>query len=211
MEMERLQQNLLFLGVKKPPEQLSLLELQAICTQNGLDLSDLLLYNLAAAQLPWNELKFIFLDVDGVLTEGGMHYTEKGDEFKRFDTKDGMAIKVAMESGLRFGIISSGVNQSIIAHRAAMFGIEHVYVGTAPKLEIANKWLAELGLDWKETAHIGDDINDLKIFERVALSACPADAAIPVKKAASLVLTAKGGYGCVRTFLCHHPAFKDRL
>lgn len=209
--MELLQQNLTFLGVKNTPEQLCLQDLEAICKQHDITLPDLLLFNLSATHLPWEKVKFIFLDVDGVLTEGGMHYTEKGDEFKRFDTKDGMAIKVGMEMGLKFGIISSGVNQAIIEHRAAMFGIKHVYVGTAPKIEIANSWLAELGLDWNETAHIGDDINDLKIFEKVAIAACPADAVTPIKKAAHFVLNAKGGFGCVRNFLSHHPALKEKL
>lgn len=210
--MEILRQNLSFLGETHiPAGELSLHELQAIAQRYELELADLLLYHLSAAALPWQQLQFIFLDVDGVLTEGGMYYTEQGDEFKRFDTKDGMAIKVGMQHGLQFGIISSGVNEEIIQHRAEMFGIEHVYVGTEPKLHIAQKWLTTLGIGWDAAGYIGDDINDLKMFEKVAIAGCPADAVLPIKKKANFVLTAKGGHGCVRQFLRHHPQLSHLL
>ena len=212
VRMEILQRNLTFLGIsERSPASLNVGELETIADEAGVSLSDLLLFDLEAKALPWGQLKFIFLDVDGVLTEGGMHYTESGDEFKRYDTKDGMAIKVAMKQGFQFGIISSGVNKAIIQHRADMFGIQHVYVGTEPKLQVAENWLQKLGIDWHETGYIGDDINDLQMFEKVAIAACPADATLPIKKAANFVLTSKGGHGCVRQFLQHHPKLSNTL
>jgi YrbI family 3-deoxy-D-manno-octulosonate 8-phosphate phosphatase len=174
-------------------------------------LENLMLFNLESVHLDWDRIRFVFLDVDGVMTEGGMFYTESGDEFKRFDTKDGMAIKVGMEHGIQFGIISSGVNQSIIQHRADMFGIQHVYVGRDPKLKVAEQWLNALGLAWSEVAYIGDDINDLLLFEKSAIAACPADATVPIKKAADFVLMSMGGHGCIREFMRCFPALTTKL
>ena len=97
-------------------------------------------------RLPW-ENKVHFLDVDGVMTEGGMFYTEEGAEFKRFDTKDGMAIKEAMKHGIEFGIISSGVNKAIIQNRADMFRHQAGLCWEPnQRLTIAETWLADIGL-----------------------------------------------------------------
>lgn len=186
-------------------------ELQSLAERSGYSLENLLQYNLRAEELPWNRISFVFLDVDGVMTEGGMFYTDDGDEFKRFDTKDGMAIKEAMKCGIKFGIISSGVNKRIIQHRADMFGIKHVYVGADPKLLVAEKWLDELNLDWSETGYIGDDINDLQMFGKAGLTACPADATNRIKARANLVLQSNGGHGCVREFMRYFPQLKNVL
>jgi 3-deoxy-D-manno-octulosonate 8-phosphate phosphatase (KDO 8-P phosphatase) len=215
--MTRLQENITFL-VRQNSSLSGLLnddpcisQLEAFCEIAEVSLENLLQYNLSATNLPWDQIKFIFLDVDGVMTEGGMFYTEEGSEFKRFDTKDGMAIKEAMKHGIEFGIISSGVNKAIIQHRADMFGIKHVYVGAEPKMSIAETWLADMALDWDQIGYIGDDINDLKMFDKVEIAACPADATNPIKAAASFVLEAKGGHGCVREFLRYLPALKSIL
>ncbi len=186
-------------------------EVSALAEYTGISWQNLIQFNLSALELPWTEIKFIFLDVDGVLTEGGMFYTEDGAEFKRFDTKDGMAIKTAMNHGYEFGIISSGVNKAIIQHRADMFGIKRMYVGGDSKQVVAERWLADMDLDWDQTGYIGDDINDLKMFEKVAIAACPADATNPIKAAASFVLESAGGKGCVREFARYLPPLKSIL
>lgn len=186
-------------------------EVSALAEYTGISWQNLIQFNLSALELPWTEIKFIFLDVDGVLTEGGMFYTEDGAEFKRFDTKDGMAIKTAMNHGYEFGIISSGVNKAIIQHRADMFGIKRVYVGGDSKQVVAERWLADMDLDWDQTGYIGDDINDLKMFEKVAIAACPANATNPIKAAASFVLESAGGKGCVREFARYLPPLKSIL
>lgn len=186
-------------------------EVSALAEYTGISWQNLIQFNLSALELPWTEIKFIFLDVDGVLTEGGMFYTEDGAEFKRFDTKDGMAIKTAMNHGYEFGIISSGVNKAIMQHRADMFGIKRVYVGGDSKQVVAERWLADMDLDWDQTGYIGDDINDLKMFEKVAIAACPADATNPIKAAASFVLESAGGKGCVREFARYLPPLKSIL
>jgi len=189
----------------------SLDEIRNACDAAGITLENLLFFNLDAESIDWSKIKFVFLDVDGVMTEGGMFYTEDGDEFKRFDTKDGMAIKEAIKAGVDFGIISSGVNKKIIQHRADMFGIKHVYVGTEPKLKIAERWLDNLDLTWNQVGYIGDDINDLQMFEKAGITACPADAVIPIRKAANFILESKGGHGCVREFVSYLPNLKNIL
>lgn len=209
--MIQLTQNLAYLAIAHPNRGIdpaadyTIGQLQQIAENAEISLQNLLFYNLKASALPWQNLKFIFLDVDGVMTEGGMFYTDDGDEFKRFDTKDGMAIKEAMKHGIEFGIISSGVNEKIIRHRADMFGIKHLYVGAEPKLAIAQKWLQLLDLDWDACAYIGDDINDLHMFDKVGIKACPADAVDRIKEKADFILTSKGGHGCIREFVRYLP------
>jgi YrbI family 3-deoxy-D-manno-octulosonate 8-phosphate phosphatase len=215
--MTRLQENIAFLVSQNSSlsglinDDPSISQLEKFCEIGEVSLENLLQFNLAASQLPWEKIKFIFLDVDGVMTEGGMFYTEEGAEFKRFDTKDGMAIKEAMKHGIEFGIISSGVNKAIIQNRADMFGIKRVYVGAEPKMTIAEKWLADMDLEWDQIGYVGDDINDLKMFDKVEIAACPSDATNPIKAAASFVLEAKGGHGCVREFVRYLPMLKTIL
>lgn len=146
-------------------------------------------------------IKFLVLDVDGVMTDGGMYYTESGDEFKRFDTRDGLAIKRLTKQGFQVGIISSGFLDALIKKRANLLGIHRVQTGTAPKLQTLERWCMEMDLDIKQVAFIGDDINDKEIIETVGISACPADAYEEIKKIVSVVLSKNGGKGCVREFV----------
>lgn len=189
----------------------TLAQLELLSAKSGISLENLLLRNLSAENLPWHQIQFIFLDVDGVMTEGGMNYTENGDEFKRFDTKDGMAIKKAIDAGIKIGIISSGFSDKVIKRRASMFGIEHIYVGGEKKETIAQQWLSELGFGWDKCAYIGDDINDRIMMQRVAISASPANGVSSVKAIAHFVLQSNGGYGCIREFIQYLPALKDQL
>lgn len=215
--MQQLIKNLEFLKLSNPDvfigisERYELNELELICSRSGISIENLVSYNLQAQDLPWDQIKFIFLDVDGVMTEGGMFYTEKGDEFKRFNAKDGMAIKKAQDAGIQFGIISSGYRAEIINHRASMFGIEHVYVGRDKKEIIAEGWLKNAGLDWSECGYIGDDVNDKEMMQRVGISAAPANAVQTIKQTATFVLHHKGGDACVREFMEYLPALKNKL
>ncbi|MBN2894245.1 MAG: HAD-IIIA family hydrolase [Bacteroidales bacterium] len=147
------------------------------------------------------DFKFLVCDIDGVLTDGGMYYTQAGDEFKRFNTKDGMAIKNLVKDGYKVGFLSSGINATIIENRAKLLGVEFVYVGTWKKPEILQKWCDELQISLKNVAYIGDDINDLEVIKQVGLSACPSDAVAEIKKEADIILTRKGGDACLREFV----------
>ena len=143
----------------------------------------------------------LILDVDGVMTDGGMYYTESGDQFKRFDTKDGMAIRSLINQNYRVGLISSGFKSEIIKKRADVLGVQLVYVGREPKLEILTSWAKTHQFALENVAYIGDDVNDLEVMAAVGFTACPADATNKVKSKAHLILTQKGGQGCIREFI----------
>lgn len=189
----------------------SLDQLEELCAAIGVQIETLFQFNLNAEKFDWENIRFVFLDVDGVMTEGGMCFTEDNKEFKRFDTKDGMAIKTAITQGIEFGIISSGANAPIVEKRADMLGIQHVYVGTEPKLKIAEEWMSDLNMNWNQVGYIGDDINDLKMLEMASIGACPADSTIPVKSASHFVLSKNGGHGCIREYLRYLPSLKSVL
>ena len=85
-------------------------------------------------------------------------------------------------------------------HRAKVLGVQKVYIGTWKKMEILEKWCEELKISLKQVAYIGDDLNDIPVINKVGLSACPADAAEEVKEKANIILSLRGGQGCVREF-----------
>lgn len=154
------------------------------------------------------EIKFLGLDVDGTLTDGGMYYTESGEEFKRFDTKDGRGIIELQKQGVKVGLLSSGFKTKIIEGRAKTLSLEKFYVGTDPKINILKQWSADMGIAMKEMAYIGDDINDRDIINAVGFTACPADAMSSIKDIVDVVLTKNGGYGCVREFIEEHLGYR---
>lgn len=146
-------------------------------------------------------IKLLLLDVDGVMTDGGMYYSENGDFMKKYNAKDGLAIKRAQKTGLEIGIISSSSYHTAIFNRAEVLKVKLVHVGDGKKIDIVEKWLAERGLSFANLAYIGDDLNDLTLIRKAGLSACPSDACKEVKAAATLILPPKGGEGCVRYFI----------
>lgn len=146
-------------------------------------------------------IKLLVLDVDGVMTDGGMYYTESGDQFKKFNSRDGMGIKLVLRKGIHVAFLSSGTNARIISDRAETLGVKLVHAGAGEKLGILSGWCKELGIHLDEVAYIGDDVNDLDCIRAVGLSACPADAVDAVMSAVNVVLDKKGGEGCVREFV----------
>ena len=147
------------------------------------------------------DIKLIILDIDGTMTDGGMYFAESGDQLKKYNTKDGLAIISLVRKGMLFGIISHGRKERMIKDRAQLLEIDRIYVGTDPKLDILKQWCTELNIDLQNVAYIGDDLNDLAIFNAIGLSACPNDAVTEVKKTVDIILTKGGGMGCVREFL----------
>ena len=147
------------------------------------------------------DIKFLVLDIDGVLTDGGMIFTENGDEIKKFNTKDGLGIKKIREKGIPVAFLSSGIRKGIIQQRADMLGVNYVHVGNNPKMDVLKQWVKELGISLEEVAYVGDDINDLEIFRSAAFCACPSDAVPMIRKVSSVILSLKGGQGCVREFI----------
>ncbi|WP_417265801.1 KdsC family phosphatase [Brumimicrobium sp.] len=183
---------------------LKLGELELFCFQEKLQLTNLLSYNLSVDKQKLKKLKLLILDVDGVMTDAGMFFSENGDQIKKYNAKDGMAIMALKKHGVEVGIISSGFKLEMVKARAELLGIEHLYVGRDPKMEILKGWCEKLNIDLAEVGIIGDDINDLQVMKSVGFSAAPADAVPVVKQHVDLVLQAKGGRGCVREFIDHY-------
>lgn len=184
--------------------ELSLIDLEAFAEENEVDLYGLMykplfLHDHLREKLA--KIKLLIMDVDGVLTDGGMFYTESGDWIKKYNSKDGMGIMKAQELGLTTGIISSAFKPRMVEDRAETLSIKYVYAGREPKLTALTKWCEELGIGFDQVAMIGDDINDLPVMEVVGFSCCPADAVQVVKQRVDVVLTKKGGEGCVRELI----------
>lgn len=184
--------------------ELTVYDLEAVCEEYDVDMLSLIFKPMYRPDL-WNKkiekLKLLVLDVDGVMTDGGMYYTESGDQFKKYNTKDGMAIQHLVKENFQLAIISSGFKGEMVKARAELLGIQFCYVGRDTKMEILKQHCAGLGISLENVAIIGDDINDLEIIKNVGFSACPSDAVNAVKGHVDVVLTKKGGDGCVREFI----------
>jgi YrbI family 3-deoxy-D-manno-octulosonate 8-phosphate phosphatase len=189
-------------------QELSLYDLEAVCEEYELDLQALLfkpLFQRSVLDAKIKDIRMLILDVDGVLTDGGMYVSEKGDQMKRYHTHDGLALLDLSKSGkMQLGIISSGFTEHMVQDRAKLLGISHVYVGQDSKLSVLVSWCSELGLKMNEIAFIGDDRNDLKVMEAVGLAVCPASAVPAVKSISDIILSKKGGDACVREFIDHY-------
>jgi len=142
-------------------------------------------------------IKLLLLDVDGVLTDGGIYYSASGEELKKFNTQDGYGIVKARQGGLRVGIITGKVS-TIVARRAEELGIEEVHQNLDDKLDAYEQLRIKLGLRDHEVAYVGDDEFDLPVLARVGFSAAPADAVPSVVRAVDYVCKRKGGTGAVR-------------
>jgi YrbI family 3-deoxy-D-manno-octulosonate 8-phosphate phosphatase len=184
--------------------EMSLFDLEAICEEYEIDLHTILfkaVFFEASLKEKIEKIKLLILDVDGVMTDGGMFFTAQGDEMKKFNTKDGMGILKLRDSAIEVGIISSGFSSEIVQKRADMLGIKNCYVGRDSKMSVLQSWIKEKDLSLNEIAMIGDDINDKEVMSNVGLSACPANAVNEIKSIAHVILKHKGGEGCIREFI----------
>ena len=143
------------------------------------------------------QIKAIFFDVDGVLTDGRIIYDETGKEIKNFNVKDGYIISHLKKAGILVGIIT-GRDSKVVNNRAAELKLDFCHQGIMDKLAVFEKLVAFHKLKKKHVAYIGDDINDLGVLRACGLSACPADALDYMKKEADIVTQSKGGEGVVR-------------
>ena len=148
-----------------------------------------------------SQIKLLVLDVDGTMTDGGIYVMEDGRQFKKFNAKDGMGIKLALKTGIEVGIISHSLVTEMVSSRANSLGLKYFYIGQESKLMVLKKWQEELGIQTDKIAFIGDDVNDLEIMQYVGTAACPADAVKPIKEISDIVLTKNGGEGAVREFI----------
>lgn len=148
-------------------------------------------------------IKLFLCDVDGTLTDGGMYYSESGDELKKFNTRDGMGFQLLREAGIKTGIITSE-NTHIVENRAKKLKIDYLRQSKRDggKIAAAQEICDELGIPFNEVAYIGDDINCFELLSKVGYAACPADACKIVKSIKEInIMSNNGGDGCVREFV----------
>lgn len=142
-------------------------------------------------------VRMILLDVDGVLTDGGITYDGADQESKRFDIQDGMGISMAVKAGMQVGILT-GRTSPMVERRARELSMSVVKQGFHDKIEGFNEILAERSLAAFEVAYIGDDVQDLPVLWRAGFSAAPANAVDDVKSEVDYVCARGGGHGAVR-------------
>lgn len=182
-------------------DEFSIDALNEIAEHYQVTLRDLLFSSFEKNHEKLEKIKLLILDVDGVMTDGGMYFTENGDQIKKYNTKDGMAIMHLIKRGYQVGIISSGFKIEMVKARADLLGIQHFYVGRDRKLDVLKSWCSDLNINLDEVAMIGDDINDLEVMENIGIAACPNDAVDKIKNAANVHLRMNGGKACVREFI----------
>ena len=143
------------------------------------------------------EIKLLLLDVDGVMTDGGIIYDGNGLETKVFNVKDGHGIKMLQRYGIEVGIIT-GRTSKVVDIRAKELGIELVYQGALKKLDSFADVKLKTGLIDSQIAYIGDDVIDVPVMRRVAFAAAPSDGLPEARNAADYVTSCGGGRGAVR-------------
>ncbi|AOG21464.1 KdsC family phosphatase [Acidovorax sp. RAC01] len=143
------------------------------------------------------EVRIAFFDVDGVLTDGGLLFSEAGETLKRFNTLDGHGLKLLQRAGITPAVIT-GRDSAPLRVRLKALGVEHAVFGTEDKQPAAEQILARLGLGWSQAAAMGDDWPDLPVMRRSALACAPVNAHVEVRHAAHMVTQARGGEGAAR-------------
>ena len=146
----------------------------------------------------FKKIKLVLSDVDGVLTDGGMYYTANGEEFKKFNTKDGMGVEILKNNEIQT-IFLTKENSKISKSRSKKLKTK-IFLGIKNKENSLNEISKQLKINFDEIAYIGDDVNDLLIMNLVGLSASPNDGTLKVKKIADYICKNKGGEGAFREF-----------
>lgn len=142
-------------------------------------------------------VRLLVLDVDGVLTDGGIIYSAGGEELKRFHVRDGSALTWWRQAGLRAAILT-GRSSPVVARRAAELGVEYLQQGCADKFVAYRALLAACGVKPHEVCAVGDDLPDIPMLRNSGLAVAVADACVEVRAAVHYVTRAAGGCGAVR-------------
>lgn len=142
-------------------------------------------------------IKMLLTDCDGCLTDGGMYYSNKGDELKKFNAKDGMAFYLLRKKGIVTGIVT-GENIDLNRRRAEKLKVDELHMGIEDKLTVIRRIAKKRNIDMSQIAYIGDDINDLDVLKEVGFSCCPRDAVSAVRAIVDFVTESPGGTGVIR-------------
>ena len=145
-------------------------------------------------------IRVVFFDVDGVLTDGGLYFSEAGETLKRFSVLDGQGLKLLQKAGIT-PVVITGRDSAPLRLRMKALGITHARFGTEDKRPAAEAFLQELGLDWSQAAAMGDDWPDLPVMQRVAFACAPTNGHAQAKALAHHVTAERGGEGAARA-LC---------
>ncbi|MDL2316110.1 HAD hydrolase family protein [Desulfovibrio sp. OttesenSCG-928-A18] len=148
------------------------------------------------------DIRMLVLDVDGVLTDGGLYYDLQNQVMKRFDVQDGLGIKIAQRAGIGIAVIT-GLDSPAVAARVRDLGISDYYAGFLDKRACLEEIRARHNLQWEQMAYLGDDWVDLSVMDMVGLPMAVANAQPEVKNIANYITTAKGGQGAVREVIRH--------
>ena len=148
-------------------------------------------------QEKFKNIRLLLLDVDGVLTNGQITFTDDGRELKSFHSKDGVGLKLLQHMGIKAGIVTARTSP-IVARRCKELGIDLIFEGIHVKAEVLPKVIERTGLQPAEIAYMGDDLIDVGLMKKVALGIAPADAHETVLAYADIITSANGGQACVR-------------
>lgn len=148
-------------------------------------------------------IKYLILDVDGTLTDGGVYYDSEGHELKKFCIKDGPGIIAARTAGIEL-VVLTGRECTATTRRLTELGVDHILQNISDKAGWMRQWMAENDVSRDSIAYIGDDINDLASMKLCGYVACPADAAAEVKEIADYISPLLGGRGAVRDVIEHY-------
>ncbi len=146
------------------------------------------------------KIKVVLTDVDGVLTDGGLYYTEAGQVMKKFNVKDGLGTVLLRKNGYMTGIVSSDT-APLIATRGERLSMDFVYINARDKVGTVNEICSKHNLTYENVAFIGDDLNDLEMLKLVGLSAAPNDSVPEVLDVVHYVCKNNGGRGAYREFV----------
>jgi len=143
------------------------------------------------------QIRLLLLDVDGVLTDGSIIYNDNGSETKIFNVKDGLGIRLLMDSGIRTGIVTGRASKALLC-RCKNLGIELIFDGIKDKSSVFDLIMKKTGLLSKQIAFMGDDMPDISLMKLTGISAATADAHETIKQYADIITVNKGGHGAVR-------------
>lgn len=141
--------------------------------------------------------KLILTDIDGVWTDGGMYYDQKGNELKKFNTSDSAGVLFAHHLNIPVGIIT-GENTEIVNRRAAKLKVDYLYQGISDKMAVAEELCDKLNISLANIAYIGDDIGDIQLLSKAGFSFAPANANKHIQKYAKKITSKSGGEGAFR-------------
>jgi len=156
---------------------------------------------LKKAKIDFSKIKIFLSDVDGVLTDAGMYYTESGDEMKKFCTYDGMGLQLLQKTGVKVGILTTEDRQ-LNRRRAKKLGLDFDFHGAKNKLQIVKDLCKKVNVSLDEVAYIGDDVNCFELLSYIGIAACPSNAVEKIKLIPNIIqLERNGGEGVVREFV----------